>query len=116
MFVRWKRRAKSRRKRLTGETALSAYLVSSERVEGKPRQRVVAYLGSIRENATHYVGHQMGFWEAAAPTLDRLELDPETRSAVEASLTRKVPKPTEEGRSEEAARFREAESIIARRR
>ncbi len=43
MFVRFKKL-----KRIGGGNLLAAYLVESKRIDGKPRQRIIAYLGSIR--------------------------------------------------------------------
>ena len=44
MYLRWKRR-----KCGDGDLLLSAVLVKSLRINGKPRQRVVKHLGSIRQ-------------------------------------------------------------------
>ena len=65
MFVRWKRRPMSRGKRLTGEKALSAVLVVSARVDGRPRQRVIGHLATIQEHGIPHYWHRVGFWEAA---------------------------------------------------
>ena len=51
MYVRWKKRERSRRGWHTEPPQLlTAVLVESRRVDGKPRQRTVAYLGSIRSD------------------------------------------------------------------
>jgi hypothetical protein len=52
MFLRWKRRRLKRYRRgcQAGEEILSAVIVESRRVDGQPRQRVVRYIGSIRES------------------------------------------------------------------
>src|SRR5215212_3071477 len=52
VFVRWKR-TRLKRDRYgskAGEEILRAVVVESRRVGGKPRQRVVRYLGTIRES------------------------------------------------------------------
>ena len=63
MFIRWKRRkvvlptkypntrlwvAKCKRRQEAGDL-LSAYLMESVRIDGKPRQKPIAYLAAIRE-------------------------------------------------------------------
>ncbi|HEU5378546.1 MAG TPA: hypothetical protein VFV38_24250 [Ktedonobacteraceae bacterium] len=50
MFVRWKKRACKAIKR---GTTYSAYLVQSKRVNGKPRQEVVAFLGNLSTYRLH---------------------------------------------------------------
>src|SRR5258707_14092240 len=55
MFVRWqeyKSQAKSRRRRAFrkkhGQHRLRAMLVGTDRIDGKPHQRYLAYLGSVQ--------------------------------------------------------------------
>ena len=48
MFIRWKI-AKSKKWRATH----SAYLVQSERINGKPHQKIIAYLGHVHMNETN---------------------------------------------------------------
>jgi hypothetical protein len=91
-FVRWGRPDEVRERR-TGEFLLIAHLVRSERRDGKPRQKVVGYLGSIREEA-EYVGHRKHFWEHADKRLDALALEAEERRRIEAALLARVPRPT----------------------
>ncbi len=91
MFVRWKRR-KTRR----GDELLSAVLVESVRVEGKPRQRIVKYLASIHQS---YAQRQWWrpckeFWEKATAELDSLELTKRERREIESRMRQVVPKPT----------------------
>src|SRR5262245_36840020 len=87
MFVRWKKRERMSRRggrvRPTGGTLLVAALVTSERRGGKPRQRIVAYLGSIDAEALGYVRRRQAFWESAGRKLDALGLSRSQRQAVE---------------------------------
>lgn len=76
MYVRWKRRQGPRGRALQW----TALLVKSERVGGKPRQRVVGYLGSITENdmgagSLGLAVRRIHFWARAAPRLVQLVLD-----------------------------------------
>ena len=107
MFVRWQRRS---RKRYGRSRLLTAVLVECRRVDGKPRQRTVAYLGGIREK---FIGQNVWqhdrFWSRVNARLDELALDPATRANIEASIAARVPRVTDENRDRidaEAARTR----------
>jgi hypothetical protein len=74
---------------------LCALLVKCQRHEGRPRQTVVAYLGSIRsDHAANLPSVRAAFWKAAGKRLDALTLDPGTRQKLEASIALRVPRPT----------------------
>ncbi len=109
MFVRWKRRQRSRRRRPTGEWVRAAYLVASERVDGLPRQRVVAYLGSIREGHEGQHWHRVDFWAAADKGLGSAGLDDTHRAEVELALAGVVARPD----ADPADGLRRAEALIA---
>jgi hypothetical protein len=100
MFVRWKRRERVSRKwgrvRRTGKFLLSAVLVCSERQDGKPRQKVLAYLGSIIEERIQTSGGRSGFWKGVDSRLASLNLDPAQRQRVEDALHSVVPRLTPE--------------------
>ena len=85
MYVSWQRRRRVRRGK--SSPLLTAVLVESRRVDGEPRQRVIAYLGGIREA---YVDERerehRAFWRGVDDRLDALGLDPVTRAMVEASV------------------------------
>jgi hypothetical protein len=131
MFVRWKRREKVSRKRykaranrlgvavrdpksghvLTGKFLLSAVLVRAERQNGKPRQRTVAYLGSIPEEGIKEFWPRQHFWTAVVPRLASLNLPDEERQKIEAAIASRVPRPTAEEAS--AANKEAAENMRA---
>jgi hypothetical protein len=117
MYVRWKRRAmrkqvyvgrkwavvKGQRKivhikesRPTGDYALSAQLVESHRVDGKPRQKVIKYLGTINESRIDQVNHRIGFWRTASTAFKALGLPPDQLHTIEQALHARVPFPTQE--------------------
>jgi len=116
MFVRWKHRASTQepdrdarmlrrwqtprpgRVGNPGSTSHYAYLVES--VDGKPRQRVQAYLGCIADHnaqsfmTVHHLGNPFArywFWHDARAKLDAGPMDAETRERCEATLARVVP-------------------------
>ena len=90
MFVRWKRRPMVG----IGQTLLIASLVRSVRIDGKPRQRVVAYLGSISEYHAQLPWCQRYFWKQVESRLSRVaDTD---REKVERSILAVIPRPTAE--------------------
>src|SRR4051794_35317314 len=102
MYVRWKKRMRSRRHRPTGEHMLTAILVESRRVDGKPRQHILAYLGTISERYTAAYYHQLDFWTSANLHIDSLNLDSETVTRLRSTLERIVPVPTPQSQAEAA--------------
>ena len=64
MFLRWKK--KNRRRKLwessVDKLTLSAVIVKSLREDGKIRQKVVKYLGSIREEQISNPHRRRSFW------------------------------------------------------
>ena len=114
MFVRWKRR-NTNPKRTRGwpglaEHSLYAVLVRSDRVDGKPRQRVVRYLAHIGEQYTGATAHQQYFWERVDAQLDDLGLDDAIRQSVTSSLIEVVPRPS----SQELAQLKRDQERVAR--
>ncbi len=98
MYVRWQSRSRLRR----GKSPLiTAELVECRRVDGKPRQRLLAYLGGIREAyVDEREGKHRAFWRGVDERLDTLGLDPETRARVEASVESRVRRVTPENQAE----------------
>jgi len=90
MYIRWKRCALRR----TADVTLKAFLVHSVRVEGRPRQRILGYLGAIRVRYQQAPAHRQRFWHQVAQRLPALGVDPRTQAALEACLARVVPRLT----------------------
>ncbi len=65
MYIRWKRYVLRR----TADVTLKAFLVDSVRVAGRPRQRILGYLGAIRERYQQAPAHRQHFWSQVAPRL-----------------------------------------------
>ncbi len=112
MYVRWKRRTLQRPKyrgttRQTADMLLSASLVESARIDGKPRQRTVKYLGSIQQwrvgQAAFYP--LLDFWQGVYARLDTLTLSKKARREIENQIAAAVPKPTKAMRRESIERF-----------
>ena len=96
MYVKWQKKRRSKAWHSRGDL-LTATLVECRRVDGKPRQQVVSYLGSVRlELIESHRIHHLYFWDAVSERLDRLEgrLDDKVRRRIEAALARRVAKPT----------------------
>ena len=67
MFVRWKKRKSVDRRPdhqlwKAGEVTYSIELVESYRLGGKPRQKVIAFLGSIKQSELASVTRRYYFW------------------------------------------------------
>ena len=111
MYVRWLKRELTRTTRIHGRFgigghALSAVLVENRRVAGRPRQRFVAHLATIRvwDTATGkgdlpmaggghaYRSDARGFWECVSRKLDVIERAFD-RDIVEARIAGRVPRP-----------------------
>ncbi len=106
MYVRWQRRRRVRKRK--SSPLLTAVLVESCRVDGKPRQKGIAYLGGIREAyVDERAWEHRAFWLSVDERLDALGLDPETRARIEASVESRVRRVTPENQAEfDAAQVR----------
>ena len=109
MFIRWKRRPKAptkprRRPRFRSDKGDSLYcvVVESQRVDGKPRQKVVMYLGSLDEKDREKMWQRVDFWDLVGPKLDSLQLTKRQRTRIEESISVVVARVSDE----EAAAFR----------
>lgn len=111
MYVRWQLRRRAVPRYLRGSDELppnrtpllTATLVETRRVDGKPRHTVLAYLGGIREGRARdpeFHLSQADFWRKAVAALDRLgnRLSAEERAKTEAKLAERVYRPTPEER------------------
>src|SRR5262245_5158126 len=105
MFVVWR----SRRRQRWRQTRHSARLVESVRINGKPRQRFVAVLGSYESwdypaanegAAASRAAEPVWFWDRARRVLDRLgeRITPEQRASIEKALAQRIAPPTFEQR------------------
>ena len=76
MFVRWQSRVRAERNdwalREVGDITWNAILVESVRVDGKPRQNHVAYLGSFSTRQAKISAQRVYTWEHMLDRLDRL--------------------------------------------
>jgi hypothetical protein len=65
MYVRWKKRISHAKKSWIREdhgATLSAELVESVRIDGKPRQKVIAFIHSIRDTEVSSLTSRYYFW------------------------------------------------------
>jgi hypothetical protein len=86
MFVRFKRVKLARKIGLNDEYSLHAVLVENYRREGKPRQQIIAYLGSIRERHIADAQLRNQFYSMLQRKLNRLNLNPRVLSKVQMNL------------------------------
>jgi hypothetical protein len=78
----------------------AAQLVEMRRVNGQPRQRVVAHLATIDEATMVSFDTRRAFWDAVRDRLEQLRqagvIDETQRDKIDARLARTVPHPTQE--------------------
>lgn len=91
MFIKWKVEYASRRRE-----KYVAYLAQSVRIEGKPRQKIVAYLGSIGEWALSGGADWSAFWYKAHCALCLAQVDRKTYQEAMSLLAKRVKRPTQE--------------------
>jgi hypothetical protein len=96
MFVRWQSRKRAERNkwalRHVGDITWNAILVESVRVDGKPQQKHVAYLGSFSTRQAASQPQRVYTWEAMLERLDRLSnrIPPKARKNIEAAIALKL--------------------------
>ena len=91
MYVRWQ----SRKQALSKDVRRTAIAVESERVDGRPTQRHVAYLGGISESAINTLAGQCRFWLDVTNKLDSLgrRMTAEDRESIKEALAERVSRP-----------------------
>src|SRR5262245_27829096 len=96
MFVRWQSRRRSRAEFGfgNGDIRWMIVLVETTRVNGKPRQRHIAYLGSMTESAIDIIHQRCHFRDRLSARLNQLHITVDDRNRIEASITQKVPRPS----------------------
>ena len=92
MFVRWRRREK----KYNSDTHLAAILVESVHVDGRPRQRHIAYLSGITERDAQSIGARNRFWGEVDKRLHGLSnrLTTQERERIVSALAVRVRRPT----------------------
>ncbi len=118
MYVRWKRQVRTRMVRWWRKNpervTYRAYLVESKRVDGKPRQHSIAYLGSIEEGKEHDYDSRVWFWRSVGKSIVPT-LPADQRVPIEQKLQQRVPFPTREERERMEAAHREEMARIEAR-
>jgi hypothetical protein len=96
MYVRWRRVTQRRQhvERCSWNMPAAAHvlLVESVSVDGKPRQRHVAYLGVFHNHSEQDVNYRAWWWHRMSAKLDALgkRIPPDQRPHIEAILAEKV--------------------------
>lgn len=110
MFIRWQTRKRNHANYgnyWRSDVTWFAILVEAIRVDGKPRQKHVAYLGSFTESQLALPSQRVWMWDGMTERLDRLDnrIAREDRKSIEAALAKRLgPRPTK--RQREAAQRR----------
>lgn len=71
---------------------LSAYLVENVRVDGKPKQKILSYLGSINDAKITNPSANENFWESVDTHLRALSLKPDQKKDIKQKLQSRIPK------------------------
>jgi hypothetical protein len=109
MYVRWKRRVRAHKPKRVGywmrdpappHVTRAAQLVEMRRLNGQPRQRVVAHLATIDEATMVSFDTRRAFWDVVRHRLEQLRqtgvIDKMQQDAIDTTLARSVPPPTQE--------------------
>jgi len=114
MYVRWQFRDHA-------SPGWRAILVESVRSNGAPRQRHIAYLGSIYSEHIERLGARVAFWDRVLAALDKLHnrLSEADRAQIVAAVARKVegpptPEQREQAEQQREQARREHEELISR--
>jgi hypothetical protein len=100
MYIRWKRKERKAIYSFKGkDTLLYAVAVESKRVNGKPRQKIVKYLGSISELAQAEGNYyrMASFWNKVEKALAELAKEDKYKDQVDKlreQVKKNVPVPT----------------------
>ena len=70
--------------------------MQSIRVKGKPRQKIVRYLGSIRESKINKAGYRVAFWMKVERMLKKQKVEDSIYQKILNTLSKVVPLPTKE--------------------
>ncbi len=112
MFVRWKKRTSHAKKSWIRDdhgATLSAELVESVRIDGKPRQKVVAFIHSIREPEVSSLTSRYYFWYEVTKKMRHYpfySLTDEQKAKIVTGLAKVVPLLTDEEFQSEQERTR----------
>jgi len=93
MFVRWQEYRSQAQSRLLrafrkkhGQHRLRAILVETVRIDGKPHQRYLAYLGSLQADRRD----RPRFWYNVTRKLDQCRLSREERKQITSAIAKKI--------------------------
>ena len=90
-----------------------AYLIESRRVEGRPRQLVVCYIGSITDHQLKDLSKRHHFWEMGRIRLSHHELDAGQQARCEAAIAAVVPPLTDEERAQMEEKIAHARTVLS---
>src|SRR5262249_30411495 len=102
MYLRWQNRKRTQHRR---SEHWAAILVQNTRINGKPTQRHIAYLGGITKAEAQDAEHRIQFWAKALALLnERGKQVAKDRARIEAALAARVPRPAKNALKRHAQR------------
>jgi hypothetical protein len=116
MYIRWQSRKRTSYQPAFGhgfqDTGWRAILVENVRVDGKPKQRHIAYLAGFPESALAHPAQQMFLWDRIEDRLKGLSnrISAKDRDAITKALVKVIGKPPT--KAQRAALDRKREAIL----
>jgi hypothetical protein len=115
MYLRWKRKVRRGKNPDKGSRiTLCAVLVESHRENGKIKQTVIKYLGSIRHEHIQFSSRRHRFRRKAKQNLLTVDIPEQTRKTILSKLQEVVPKSIDDEISEPRFAVREKLRNFAR--
>jgi hypothetical protein len=97
MYLRWKKKFRIRRHLdEQNKITLCAVLVESQREDGKIKQTVIKYLGSIRHEHIQFSSRRHRFWRMVMQNLSPLQIPEKNMHTILSKLQDVVPKPADD--------------------
>jgi hypothetical protein len=94
MYLRWKTKPrKGKKNHGLGSTTLVAVLVECRRENGKVKQNLVKYLGSIQKDKIDLISRRKVFWIRVLSNLDGIKMGNKKRKQLLTQIIKIVPNP-----------------------
>lgn len=94
MYVRWKKKVRRKETpKASDKLTLCGYVVESYREDKKVKQKVITYLGSIRQEWIRYPHIRKSFWTKAQKRLTKVNLPEKSLAKISSQIHKVIPRP-----------------------